>query len=276
LLSEQRFFNAKEMAKKVPIQAVQKKPRKAAPRAKKKSSSKKSSNTKWIVLLFCLLSAGIVCVFFWKEKKAITVASFRQTVPKGFPTIGIDVSHHQGEVDWELLMAKSGFDSLIHFVYCKATEGNTHIDTQWETNRKTLNNMGIPNGAYHFFIPTDPPRPQATHFLTHWKKRDIDLPPVLDVETEGISDKDLLAKMQIWLQEVEVKCGMRPIIYTSLHFYETKFKNAFPGYQFWIAGYSKKPDCIEDKQIIHWQYSETGSLPGIDELVDLNVSKLKF
>ncbi len=263
------------MAKKNPIKAVRRKQPARKPIKRKKSKST-SKNWKWISLFILILTSGIIVYFTFSEKKVMTVDSFRKSVPEGFATIGLDVSHHQGDIDWQKLMVKSGFDSIIHFVYCKATEGNTHLDTKWIQNRKALNEMGIPNGAYHFFIPTDPPRPQAAHFLNTWQKRDIDLPPVLDIETEGFSDKDLIAKMKIWLTEVELKTGMKPIIYTSLNFYETKFQNDFLDYQFWIAAYSRKPPCINDKRIIHWQYSETGSLPGIDELVDLNVSKLNY
>jgi lysozyme len=262
------------MAKKNPIKAVRRKTVRSPIKRKKAKGS--SNKWKWISLIVLLLTFAIFLYFSFSEKKAMTVDSFQKSVPEGFESIGLDISHHQGDIDWEKLMIKSGFDSIIQFVYCKATEGNTHLDTKWEQNRKALNNLGIPNGAYHFFIPTNPPRPQAAHFLNTWKKRDIDLAPVLDVETEGFSNNDLIAKMKIWLTEVELKTGVRPIIYTSLHFYETKFQNDFPDYQFWIAAYSRKPACIEDKRIIHWQYSETGSLPGIDELVDLNVSKLKY
>lgn len=252
----------------------------AKKRIKKRTSpgkKKKSSKKVWGIFLFVAVVTGLVLFLLLRNQyRPLASSEFRKIVPKGFPTIGLDVSHHQGEMDWNNLFEENGFDSLIHFVYCKATEGNTHIDTQWKRNRKILNEMGIPNGAYHFFIPTDPPRPQVEHFLNHWNKRDIDLPPVLDVETEGISDKDLIDKMKIWLNEVEKKTGMRPVIYTSLHFFETKFTTVFKDYKFWIAAYSKKPECIDDERIIHWQFSETGRIPGTREKVDLNVSKLIY
>jgi lysozyme len=243
---------------------------------KRTSKKKKAKSMVW---LFVTLGAIIICILFFyvtQKNKPIPSASFRKVVPKGFPTIGIDVSHHQGEIDWDKLFNKSGYDSLIHFVYCKATEGNTHFDRQWERNRSILNDLGIPNGAYHFFTTKEDARPQAIHFLNRWKKRDIDLPPVLDVETEGISDEDLIEKMKSWLNYVEHKTGMRPIIYTSRHFYETKFQNVFLNHKFWIAAYSGKPTCINDNRIIHWQFSENGRIPGTNEKVDLNVSKLRY
>jgi lysozyme len=95
--------------------------------------------------------------------------------------------------------------------------------------------------------------------------------PMIDTQ-----HKELIAAMKIWLLEVEQKTGMRPIIYTSLHFYETKFAKDFSEYKFWIAAYSRRPNCLEDARILHWQYSEKGELPGIREKVDFNVSKITY
>jgi len=237
---------------------------------------KKKGKSYWFVFLFFLILILVVVALFLYRKQSTTVKAVFRNIPEGFSSFGIDVSHHQGIIDWKTLLTEQHFDTLIHFVYCKATEGNTYLDAQWENNRTSLNNMGIPNGAYHFFTTTELPRPQVHHFLNHWKMREVDLPPVLDVETEGFSDEDLRNKMKIWLDEVENRTGMRPIIYTSHHFFETKFKNFFPNHKFWIAAYSKEPTSIGDKRILHWQFSENGILPGIDEEVDLNVSKTPF
>lgn len=250
----------------------------AKQKKKAKKTTKKKSSSKWLIWL--ILGICIISLTTWyftpAFKKKINKNTFVHQIPKGFSSFGIDISHHQGEINWDELLYEEKFDTIIQFVYCKATEGSTHLDTKWEENRKKLNNSGIPNGAYHFFVTKDEPLPQVAHFLNYWKKREVDLPPVLDVETEGISDNDLRKKMEIWLKEVEKKTGMRPIIYTSFNFFDTKFKNFFPDYKFWIAAYSRKPDCINDPRILHWQYSESGILPGIDEQVDFNVSKIAF
>jgi len=243
----------------------------------RKTNKQRNSKLGWILLCSALIIISIAgWILFPKPITKVNKSLFIKNIPLGYESVGVDVSHHQGKIDWDLLFNKEHYDSIIHFVYCKATEGNSHCDTKWEYNRKTLNDFGIPNGAYHFFITKEAPRPQVDHFLKYWKQRDVDLPPVLDVETEGLSDEDLRAKMQIWLDEVENRSGMRPIIYTSHHFFETKFKNYFPHHKFWIARYSQKPTSINDKRILHWQFSENGRLPGIGEEVDLNVSKIPF
>lgn len=241
----------------------------------KRSKKKSKSSIKAIVIGALLIGLSVIAYFYYsKDIKVVNKEEVVKSIPEGFPAFGIDVSHHQGEIDWEKLFVKERYDTIIHFVYCKATEGSDHLDTQWKKNRAELQRLNIPNGAYHFFSPQTEPRPQAAHFLAHWKKSDLDLPPVLDVESEGFSDEDLIAKMKIWLTVVEDKTGMRPIIYTSLNFFETKFINDFKNYKFWIAAYSRKPECIDDSRIIHWQYSEAGELPGFAEKVDFNVSKI--
>jgi lysozyme len=234
---------------------------------------------KWWINLFLLSSlmtiAYILFHFYRQDLNELKRHNLLKEIPTGFASFGIDVSHHQGKINWDQLFHEHNLDSVIHFVYCKATEGADHVDKQWENNRKYLSNMGTLHGAYHFFSTTSDPIHQADHFLSNWKKTDGDLPPVLDVETDGLPDKDLIGRMQQWLDHVEAKSGMRPVIYTSLHFYETKFKGYFRDHKFWIAAYSRQPD-MDDPRIIHWQYSESGSIPGIREKVDLNVSKIAF
>ncbi|WP_300665779.1 GH25 family lysozyme [Fluviicola sp.] len=203
-----------------------------------------------------------------------TSTHFHEIIPPGYKSVGLDVSHHQGEINWDLLFTAKGFDTIIDFVYCKVTEGSDHLDTQWERNRDYLNKHGISNGAYHYFNPKSAPRPQAAFFLETYKIRSIDLPPVLDVEDEGFSDEDLRAKVLIWCEEVKKATGVKPIIYTSLSFYETKFRGKMDGYNFWIAAYSREPQYMTDREVLHWQFSESGRLPGISGNVDLNVSKL--
>ncbi len=228
----------------------------------------------WAVVLFVLLTGLPTAYYFYRKTKVkAKKIDLLMTIPEGFSSVGIDVSHHQGKIDWPLLFDELRYDTIIKFVYCKATESDDHLDTRWEENRETLNNMGIVNGAYHFFDPKSLPRPQVEHFLSRWKPREIDLPPMLDVETEGYSDEDLIAKMKIWLTEVERITGIRPIIYTSHHFFDTKFKHDFKNYKFWIAAYSRRPHSLDDNRVIYWQYSETGKIPGCLELVDLNVAK---
>ncbi len=269
------------MAKSNPMRAVQrKKTVKTTKTTKKTTGKKKSANYNFLYII--LIVGGILgTIVFLHDRYKIKndenkIHDFVSNIPEGFTSIGIDVSHHQGKIPWTKILLKSPLDTLIDFVYCKATEGSDFIDSEWETNRNTLNELGVKNGAYHFFNPETEAISQAKHFISNWKKKGTDLPPVLDVETEAETDMILIQKMYDWLEFVEKETGIKPIIYTNLHFYETKFKHEFKTYKFWIASYTYKPLCIDDKRIIHWQFTNQARLPEIDEEVDVNVSKLKF
>ncbi len=258
--------------------AVQKKYQKKKPSSAKKKTKKKGLTDfrLFVIVLLCIVAFVIYYYFYYRPQNyKVDRSQFLRNIPEGFQSVGIDISHHQGKIDFDRLFVKERYDTLISWVYCKATEGEDFIDKNFENFEEELNDLKIPNGAYHFFNPRKPPRTQAAHFIKISKVKTDKLPPVLDVETEGFSDKDLIDKMHIWLTVVEAETGCRPIIYTSLYFYETKFKGQFPSHQFWIAAYTRKPS-VNDPNIIHWQYTDKGELPGIREKVDLNVSKVNY
>lgn len=192
----------------------------------------------------------------------------------GFHSHGIDISHYQGKVDWNVLFQHS--DSLVSFVFCKATEGTSYLDPTWNENLKALRDRKIPVGAYHFFKPNISAKKQAEHFLKHYKAEPNDLPAVIDVEEEIKSKSELRENVKIWMDLVEEATGTRPIIYTSYSMFTTIFQNDFKTEQFWIANYSNHPERFKDPRILYWQYSDQGQLPGIESRVDLNMSKIKF
>ncbi|WP_170853693.1 glycoside hydrolase family 25 protein [Lishizhenia tianjinensis] len=228
---------------------------------------------KFLLILIILLTA--VAGYFYVQPQSYHYLKFNLQEPSGYASTGLDVSHHQGKINWDEVFAADNHVT-IDFVYLKVTEGKTHVDTQWKRNRKALLKRKIKHGAYHFMATKSYPWPQVEHFLKNYSYKVGDLPPVLDVELEGFSDEDLIAKMKIWLDAVEQSTGIRPIIYTSDHFYTTKFRNKFPNTKFWIASYSRSPKYLSDDAIVHWQWTKGANINGIGEKVDLNVSKLIY
>lgn len=226
--------------------------------------------------LLSLLALGIFGYLLWVQSNYKISVDFNAKIPEGYNSLGIDVSHHQGKIDWNKLFDSTNVEPKIDFVYAKATESDYHLDRQWKYNRESLLKLGINHGAYHFFQSKKLPVPQAEHFLNHWQPKENDLPPVLDVEIEGFDDEDLRHKVKRWLAIVEERSGMRPIIYTSKSFYQTKFKGYFPNHKFWIASYSRNPKIKSDSAILHWQFTESATLPHHSVKVDLNVSKLRL
>lgn len=236
---------------------------------------KKTSFTIKRLLLLTTLFIGVgVCTWYFFIRPQSQGSIQLQPLPKGFLSHGIDVSHHQGEINWDIFFDK--MDTTISFVYCKVTEGIHFTDPQWRRNHGILSKREMKHGGYHFFTPDISGQLQADHFLNQYAHSKSDLPPVLDAEVEASTDQNLIAGMREWLKVVEAETGIRPVIYTSYSMYRDKMKGKFPLHQFWIASYNPNEERVQDPAIIHWQYSDHGKVPGIKKLVDLNFSKQSY
>lgn len=175
---------------------------------------------------------------------------------------GIDISHHQGNVD--LNKAKK---SGVSFVYIKATEGSTYIDPMFEANTKKAKDAGLPIGFYHFANPSNSPLADADNFIANITKFDYDLVPVLDLEVnKGKSGQQLYNWAKSFIDRVESKTGHQVMIYTGLAFVERyidlKDLNNRP---LWIAAYRSisKPPKVSGWDWTMWQYSETENVDGV-------------
>ncbi len=76
-----------------------------------------------------------------------------------FAVHGIDLSHHQGRVDWNQIESQD-----IHFAFVKATEGGDHVDSLFAQNWSEMRRIGIKKGAYHFFRSNVGSEIQAENF----------------------------------------------------------------------------------------------------------------
>lgn len=194
--------------------------------------------------------------------------------PQGYAIHGIDVSHHQGTIDWGKLKANALLDGTpLRFVFIKATEGASRVDPKFEENFARAYEYGLVRGVYHFWSNKSTARAQAYHFLEQVHLLEDDLPPVLDIEhvPKDVNIKDFQTDVLTWLHIVEDKYHVKPIIYTYYKFRE-KYLNApvFDDYPYWIAHYYV--DKMEYKgDWRFWQHTDAGRLPGIRTNVDLNV-----
>lgn len=184
---------------------------------------------------------------------------------------GIDVSHHQGQIDWRKV-----HQSGIKFAFIKTTEGLTLKDSMFHTNWSGARAQKLLCGAYHFFRPQFDPESQAQHFLDVLDFDHGELPPTLDVEVNAeVSPDDLIARAQRWLEVVETELGCQAILYTGSSFWRTTLKNSnvFAEHPLWIAHYTSAPNPIVPSawpRWTFWQYSQTGKVEGIAGNVDLN------
>ncbi len=194
--------------------------------------------------------------------------------PDGYEIHGIDISHHQGHIDWDELKDKGMIDKYpVRFVMIKATEGSTQTDENFLENFHQAREYGFTRGAYHFYSVHSSAARQAQHFISQVKLENGDLPPVLDVEhkPKDQTDEEFKASVLQWLDLVEWHYKVKPIIYTYYKF-KTRYLNdsVFDQYPYWIAHYYV--DSVEYKgRWKFWQHTDVGKLPGIKGHVDFNI-----
>lgn len=185
--------------------------------------------------------------------------------------VGIDVSHHQGDINWSEVK-KHG----LSFVFVKATEGIDYLDTMFAKYWAQLEKENIIRGAYHFYSSDDDPVEQAKWFTGSVKNFENVLPPVLDVERKGhknITKENFEKGVLKCLEEIEKLSGKKPIIYSSPNFANTYlFDKRFDKYFLWVAEYGVDepviPDAWQTSGWHFWQNTRTDKIPGINTEVD--------
>lgn len=193
--------------------------------------------------------------------------------PEGYELHGIDVSHHQGDIDWERLRTARVNGYPLRFCVVKATEGRSYVDPDFSDNFYQAREHGLVRGAYHFWTATSTARQQAYFFLSKVELEYGDLPPVLDVEKKKASQPKAEFQREVltWLHIVEDKYHKRPIIYTNYRF-KMQYLDAasLDQYPFWIAHYYVDSIAYSGNWKF-WQHTDNGRLPGIEGPVDLNI-----
>lgn len=190
--------------------------------------------------------------------------------------VGIDVSHYQGNIEWNKLTVKSlPFDAhashSVGFVIAKASEGKDVADSRYAVYKSSAIKHNIPFGAYHYFKPNTSSVLQASFFMKRAQLSSGNIVPVLDVEEHGrLSVQELQKRVLEWLGIVESYYGRTPIIYCNLSYYTKYFSGPkFKRYPFWIASYSRRPKNIDNAVL--WQCSDRGRVDGIKSKVDIDI-----
>jgi lysozyme len=190
--------------------------------------------------------------------------------PKGYAVRGIDVSRYQMEVNWPEVK-----QDKIAFAFIKATEGFYRQDKFFEYHWQESCAVGLRRGAYHFYRPGQPALLQALNFIRVVRLESGDLPPVLDVENIGThSGEELRAGVRTWLELVEKKYRVKPLLYTNYNFYQRYLAGHFDEYPLWIAHYQVprlRLAASSRRQIKFWQHTDRGKVAGIPGRVDCNV-----
>lgn len=183
-----------------------------------------------------------------------------------FQIKGLDVSHYQNKIDWELLS-----NSNYKFVYIKATEGQGMKDETFEYNWNNAQNNGFLVGAYHFFTTSSSGEEQAYNF-TETVPTEKALPPVIDIEINTSKDKSIvrenLSELVAILSETY---GKTPILYVTYETYNAYIVGHYKECDIWIRDIVKPPKLKDDREWKLWQYCNRGRVKGVKTYVDINV-----
>lgn len=208
-------------------------------------------------------------------KLKVLPAKIEVEIPMKFGTHGIDISHHNGDIDWDQVSSYNAHHSAVKFCFVKSTEGTDHVDHRFEEHWAELRERNIVRGAYHFFNVKSDPRLQALNFLLQVKLESGDLPPVIDFENgvSGLRNKLKLAEnIKIFIDLIEKHYGVKPIIYTNKYLYKEYIQDNYKDYPVWISQYNTSTlDGYHDDHLAFWQYSMRGKVEGINADVDFNV-----
>lgn len=199
--------------------------------------------------------------------------------PMATTVSGVDVSNHQGVVDWVHVAANG-----VQFALIKASgdEGPTNVflDAEFPTNWAQSRALGLVRGAYHYARPSQvSPAASVTTFqraiqaVGGLKPGDL---IALDLEDPGVPDKTSLHQWTAeWLALAEEVFGVAPVkysarYYTSTHDLEHADLERWPTW--WASYQTTQPAGVTGwKPLSIWQYSASGRVPGISGDVDLNV-----
>lgn len=220
-----------------------------------------------IALISTVVLLAVIAVLFFE----LGYIRFNYPDKSEYPVRGIDISHHQDVIDWDVLRREG-----ISFAIIKATEGGDHKDTQFERNWERAGDIGLVRGAYHFFTFCKPGHEQALNYIQSVPVEENTLPPAIDLEFSGNcqarpTKAEVQYELSVFAELVEQRYGKTPIIYTTNESYKAFLEGEDLRYPVWIRDIYAKPVLSDNANWDFWQFTHRGRLHGIDGFVDLNV-----
>ncbi|GAA1289501.1 lysozyme [Saccharothrix xinjiangensis] len=182
---------------------------------------------------------------------------------------GMDVSSHQGNVDWGHWWAQG-----MRFAYVKVTEGTGYTNPYFSGQYGGSYNIGMIRGAYHFALPDRSDGvEQADYFVDHgggWSADGRTLPGTLDIEYNpyggqtcyGLAPDQMVTWVRQFSETYQSRTGRWPMIYTSTLWWDEctgragDFTATNP---VWVARYAAEIGPLPHRWEVHsiWQYSST-------------------
>ena len=208
------------------------------------------------------------------EEDGIALLSM-EALPDGVTAQGIDVSEHQGRIDWDAVKA-SGIDFAILRVGFGAPSFGGRVDYQFNRNISECERLGIPYGVYVYSYAFDNQQAadEASMVIDCLSGHNPRLPVYYDLEDKTIiadgRQSGIASRAQTFCNKIS-SAGYKPGIYANLNWFnniltDPVFKSG--SWDHWIAQYNSQ--CHYTGSYSFWQYTSRGKVSGISGNVDMN------
>lgn len=194
-------------------------------------------------------------------------------------SIAIDISAFQPNIDWAQVKAAGVDIVMIRVGYRGYGSGKIVLDDMFETHVKGALEAGLQVGVYFFSqaLNYDEGVEEANFVIDAIKDYNITCPVAIDTEFLDATDArtnglDIASRTDsiIGFCETVKAAGYIPMIYSNRNWYVQSLDMSRLGdYRLWLAHYSNQPDF--PYKYVGWQYTDQGTLSGVDGSVDLNV-----
>lgn len=199
----------------------------------------------------------------------VGVTAARSLAGHTYSVQGVDVASYQGHVYWPDAKAAG-----IDFAFIKATEGTGYTNPYFADNWAHSKLAGVIRGAYHFGRPGSDATAQADYFVNTVRPVSGDLQMALDIEaTDGRSPSQVWSWVQTFINRIKYRTGRPGIIYTGFYFWRDSVGDPHNNLNcpLWLAAYVSDPTPYVPhgwSTWTFWQYTSSGSVPGISGNVD--------
>ena len=199
----------------------------------------------------------------------------------GKKSMGIDVSHHQGKIDWAQVKASGVEFAIIRAGYRGQTSGGIYEDAYFKTNMKGAIANGIKVGVYFYSTAINETEAleEAAWVVKKIAPYSVTYPVVYDFEDfnskrcVNVGGAEATRNANTFLNYVKAN-GYEPMMYANKNDITNRMSRSSFSCKFWLAHYTSQTDYTGNVNM--WQYTSKGTVPGISGWVDMNIAYFNY
>lgn len=198
--------------------------------------------------------------------------------------VGIDISKHQGYIDWEKVK-NAGYDfAIIRIGYRGYGQtGSLNVDERFHQNIQSAQDAGLDIGVYFFSqaINEEEALEEANLVIENLKDYELQLPVAYDPETirddvartDDVTPEQFTKNTEVFCEAIK-EAGYEPMIYSNMLWQAYNLDLEYlSDYPIWYADYEPAPQTPYN--FFLWQYTEKGSVDGVEGVVDINLQLIE-